>query len=48
MLDLKLSAELSNHSIIEVGPIVGDNPFGDTVTTYEVMLDESGYNVLGN
>ena len=36
MLDLKLSAKLSNHSIIKVSPIVGDDPFGDTITDDEV------------
>ena len=30
MLDLKLSTKLINHSIVEVSPIVSDNPFGDT------------------
>ena len=30
MLNLKLSANLSNYNIVEVSPIVGDNLFGDT------------------
>ena len=47
MLDLKLSAKLNNHSIVEVSPIVGDDPFGDAITKNEVVSDESGYNILG-
>ena len=48
MLDSELSAEFHDHRIIEISSIVGDNPFGDTVTTNDILLDESGYNVLGN
>ena len=40
MLDLKLSAQLPDHGIVEVSPIVVDNPFGDTILTYQVMFDE--------
>ena len=47
MLDLKLGAKLSNHRIIEVSPIGGDNPFGDTITADEVVFDESGSHILG-
>ena len=46
MLDLELSAKFGNYSIVEVSPIVGDDPFGDTIAEDEVMFDESGYNVL--
>ena len=48
MLDFKLSAKFSNHKIVEVSPIVGDDPFGDTITSYEVVSDESGYHILGD
>ena len=48
MLDFELRAEFSNHSIVKIGPIIDDDPFEDTVTAYEVMLDKLGYNVLGN
>ena len=48
MLDLKLCAKLSDHSIVEVSPIIGDDPFGDTITADEVLCDESGYHVLGD
>ena len=46
MLDLKLSAKFNNHSIVEVSPIAGDDPFGDAIAADEVMLDEFGYNVF--
>ena len=42
MLDLKLSAKLSDHSIVEVSPIVGNDTSGDTITADEVVSDESG------
>ena len=48
MLDLKLRAKLSDDSIVEVSPIVGVDPFGDTITADEVVSDESGYHILGN
>ena len=48
MLDFELHAEFHNHSIVKIGSVVGDDPFGDTITAYEVMLDKSGYNVLCN
>ena len=43
MLDLKSSAKLSDHSIVEVSPIVGDDPFGDTIAEDGVVFDEPGY-----
>ena len=46
MLDLKMSAKLNDHSIVEVSPIVGDDPLGDTIAAYEVVFDEPGYHVL--
>ena len=48
MLDFELSTKFHNHSIVEVGSIVSDNPFGDTTMAAEVMLDKPGYNVLGD
>ena len=46
MLDLKLSAQFPYHGIVEVSPIVVDDPFGDTITEDEVVSDESGYHIL--
>ena len=48
MFDLELSTKLSNHSVVEVSPIVGDDPFWDTITTDEVVSDESGYHIIGD
>ena len=48
MLDLELSAKFSNHSIVEVSPIVDDDPFGDTIAADKVVLDESSYHILGD
>ena len=46
MLDFEVSTKFRNHSIVDISSIVSDVPFKDTVTTYEVMLNESGYNVF--
>ena len=48
MLDLELHAEFSNHSIVEVGSVVSNNPFRDAILTDEVMLYKPGYNIIGN
>ena len=48
VFDFKLRVDFSDHGIVEVGSVVNDNPFGDSVLTYEVMLDKLGYNILGN
>ena len=48
MLDLELRAEFDDHFVVEVGTIVCDNPFGDVVSTYEIMFDESSHDILGN
>ena len=46
MLNFELSAKFRNHSIIEIGSIIGDDPFRDTILAYEVVSDESGYHIL--
>ena len=48
MLDLELCVEFRDHSIVKIGTVVRDNPFGDSISTYEVMLNEPGDNILGN
>ena len=48
MLNLKQSAKLSDRRIVEVSPIIGDDPFGDTIMADEVVSDESGYHILGD
>ena len=48
VLDLKLHAEFRDHSVVEIGTIVCDNPLGDTIPTDKVMLNEPGDNILSN
>ena len=48
MLDFELGTELYNHSIVEIGYVIGDDPLRDTVSTDEVILDKLGYNVLSD
>ena len=48
MLDLELLAQGGDHSIVQVRTIVCDDPLRDIVTTYEIFLDEPGYNILCN
>ena len=45
---IHLRAKLRDHSVVEIGNIVHDKPFGDAIPTYKVMLNESGHNILGN
>ena len=47
VLDLELSAQCGDHSIIEIRIIVCDDSFRDTVSTDEILFDESGHNILG-
>ena len=48
MFNLELRAEIGDHFVIEIGTIVRDNPFGDSIPTNKIMLDESSHNILGN
>ena len=48
MLYLELHAEFGDHFVIEIGAVVGDNPFRDAIPTNEIMLDESSHDILGN
>ena len=48
MMDFELRAELGDHSIIEIGTIICNDSFWNTIPTDKVMSDESGHNVLGN
>ena len=48
MLNLELLAQGGDHSIVKVCTVVSDDPFGDTVPTYKVLLDEVGNNVLSD
>ena len=48
MLNLELLAQGGDHSIVQVCIIVCNDPLRDTVPTYEILLNESGYNILGD
>ena len=48
MLDFELRAELGDHSVVDIGTIVHDNPFGDAIPSYKVMLNKPGDNILSN
>ena len=48
MLDMKLRAELDDHSVIKICIIIRNDSFWDTVPTDEVVYDESGHHVLVN
>ena len=48
MLDLEFLAQGSDHSIIQICTIACNDPLWDTVTTYEILLDEPGNNILGD
>ena len=48
MLDLELLAQGGDHSIIQVSTIVCNDPLRDTVPIDEILLNEPGYNILGN
>ena len=48
MLDFELRAELGDHSVVEIGTIICDDSFWDTLSTYKVMSDKSGHDILGN
>ena len=48
MLNLELRAKLGDHSGVEIGTIICNDSFWNTVPTYKVMSDESGHNILGN
>ena len=48
MLNLELLAQSGDHSIVQIRTIVSDDLVGDTIPTYEVLLDEAGNHILCN
>ena len=48
MLNLELLAQSGDYSIVQICTVVSDDPVGDTIPAYEVMLDEAGNHILCN
>ena len=48
VLDLEFHAQCDDHGIVKICTIVCDDSLRDTVPTYEILFDKSGYNILGN
>ena len=48
VLHLELRVEFSDHSVIKIGTVVCDDPFGDAIPTNHVVLDEPGNHILGD
>ena len=48
MLNLELLTQSGDHSIVKVCTVISDDPFGDTVPTNKLLLDEAGNNILSN
>ena len=48
MLNLELLAQSGDHSIVQICSVVSDDPVGDTIPAYEVLLDEAGNHILCN
>ena len=46
MLNLELLAQGGDHSIVKVRTIISDNPFWDTVSVNEILLDEAATTFL--
>ena len=46
MLNLELRGNLGGHSIVEIGTIICNDSFWNTVPTNEVISDESGTTFL--
>ena len=48
VFDFELHAEFRDHSIVEIGSIVCDDPFRDAIPTDKVILNKPGNNILGH
>ena len=48
MLDLKGLTKLLHHFVDQIRPIVGNDLLRHSVTTYNIMLNEASYHLLGN
>ena len=47
VLYLELLAELSDHFVVKIGAIVRNDPFRDTVPTYQIVSNEPCHDILG-
>ena len=48
MINLELFAQSGDHSIIHICTVVSDDPVGNTIPAYEVLLDEAGNHIFTN
>ena len=48
MLDFELRTKFGDHSIVEIGSVISDDPFRDSIPADEVMLDKSDYHILSD
>ena len=48
MINLELLAQSGDYSVVQICTIVCDDPVGDTIPAYEVLLDEAGNHILRN
>ena len=48
MINLELFAQSGDHSIVQICIVVCDDPVGDAVPAYEVLLDEAGNHIFRN
>ena len=48
MLNLEVQAEFCDHSIVNIGTIICDDPFRDAIPTNQVVLDEPGNQILSD
>ena len=48
MLNLELLTQGGDYSVVEICTIVSDDPLWDTVPANEILIDETGNNILSN
>ena len=46
MFNLELYTEFCDHSVVEIGTIICNDSFSNTITADEVVFNEYGYHVL--
>ena len=48
MLDFEILTQLFHHFVVEVGSIISNDPFRNTVSTDDLVLDKPGNHLLGD